>query len=175
MVLVPRSILSPLISCFLLAHSPQCWTIKLWDPDNDYANIQTLSGHDHLISVVRSLPTSENFLVSASRDTTIRIWDTSTRYCIKTIRAQCDWVRDISPLFDGKWLVSCGDNATVSIWDVSTGEPKATSLGHDNKIQYCAFAPPSSYTHLAALAGLKKPLQLTVRLSSLLLGQVTKP
>ena len=141
----------------LLASCSSDLTIKLWDPDNDYVNIRTLSGHDHSVSAVRFLPTSENLLVSASRDTTIRIWDTSTGYCVKTIRGQCDWIRDISPSIDGKWLVSCGDNATSLIWDVSTGEPKATLLGHENKIQCCAFAPPSSYTNLAVLAGLKKP------------------
>ncbi|KAF2105303.1 nuclear distribution protein PAC1 [Lophiotrema nucula] len=141
----------------LLASCSSDLTIKLWDPDNNYSNIRTLSGHDHSVSAVRFLPTSENLLVSASRDTTMRIWDISTGYCVKTIRGQCDWIRDVSPSFDGKWLVACGDNATALIWDVSTGELKATLLGHDNKIQCCTFAPPSSYTHLAALAGLKKP------------------
>lgn len=140
----------------LLASCSSDLTIKLWDPDNNYANVRTLSGHDHSISAVRFLPTSDNILVSAGRDTTIRLWDTSTGYCVKTIRGQCDWIRDVSPSFDGKWLISCGDNATSLIWDVQTGEPKVTLMGHDNKIQCCTFAPPSSYKYLADLAGLKK-------------------
>lgn len=141
----------------LLASCSSDLTIRLWGPDNDYANVERLSGHDHSIFAVRFLPTSGNILISASRDTTIRMWDTSTGYCIKTLRGQNDWVRDISPSFDGKWLVSCGDNATSLIWDISTGEPKTALKGHDNNIQCCTFAPPSSYTYLSTLAGMKKP------------------
>jgi platelet-activating factor acetylhydrolase IB subunit alpha len=145
----------------LLASCSSDLTIKLWDPDNNYANVRTLSGHDHSISAVRFLPTSENILLSASRDTTIRMWDTATGYFIKTLRGQYDWHRDISPSIDGKWLVSCGDNATALIWDLSTGEPKTSLMGHDNRIQCCTFAPSSSYAYLSILAGLKKPPPLT--------------
>jgi len=142
----------------LLASCSSDLTVKLWDPSNEYTNIRTLSGHDHSVSAVRFLtPSSGNLLVSASRDTTLRIWDTSTGYCVKTIRGHSDWVRDVSPSFDGKWLVSGGRDRAARIWDVASGEAKATLLGHENFIECCAFAPPASYEHLATLAGLKKP------------------
>lgn len=143
----------------LLASCSSDLTVKLWDPSNEYTNIRTLSGHDHSVSAVRFLtPSSGNLLVSASRDTTLRIWDASTGYCVKTIRGHSDWVRDVSPSFDGKWLVSGGRDRAAIIWDVASGEAKATLLGrHENFIECCAFAPPSSYEHLATLAGLKRP------------------
>jgi len=76
---------------------------------------------------------------------------------VKSIRGHTDWVRDVSPSFDGKWLVSGGRDRAAIIWDAGSGEAKATLLGHENFIECCAFAPPSSYEHLATLAGLKKP------------------
>ncbi|RFU25562.1 hypothetical protein B7463_g10784, partial [Scytalidium lignicola] len=148
----------------LLASCSSDLTIKLWDPSDDYKNIRTLPGHDHSISAVRFIPSgaagspsSSNFLVSASRDETLRVWDVSTGYCVKTIRGHAGWVRDVSPSFDGRWLLSAGADQTARIWDASSGELKATLLGHEHAIECCVFAPPTSYPHLAKLAGLNKP------------------
>ncbi len=148
----------------LLASCSSDLTIKLWDPSDEYKNIRTLPGHDHSVSAVRFVPSgaagspsSGNLLVSASRDKSLRIWDVSTGYCVKTIRGHADWVRDVSPTFDGRFLLSAGNDQTARIWDSSSGECKATLLGHEHVIECCVFAPPSSYGHLAKLAGLKKP------------------
>lgn len=148
----------------LLASCSSDLTIKLWDPADEYKNIRTLPGHDHSVSAVRFIPggaagspSSGNLLVSASRDKTLRIWDVSTGYCVKTIRGHADWVRDVSPSFDGRWLVSTGNDQTARIWDAASGEAKATMLGHDHFIECCVFAPPTAYEYLAKLAGLKKP------------------
>ncbi|KAL4933566.1 WD40 repeat domain-containing protein [Aspergillus undulatus] len=142
----------------LLASCSSDLTIKLWDPSKEYANIRTLSGHDHSVSAVRFLTSNENHLVSASRDGTLRIWDVSTGFCVKVIKSSTEsWIRDVSPSFDGKWLVSGGRDQAVTVWEVSSAEPKAALLGHDNFIECCVFAPPASYKHLATLAGLKKP------------------
>ncbi|KAL3417806.1 nuclear distribution protein pac-1a [Phlyctema vagabunda] len=141
----------------LLASCSSDLTIKLWDPTDEYKNIRTLPGHDHSVSAVRFLSSSGNLLVSASRDRSLRIWDVLTGYCVKTIRGHNDWVRDVSPSFDGQWLVSGGNDQTARIWDASSGEARATLLGHENFIECCVFAPPASYEHLASMAGLKKP------------------
>ncbi|KAI9844122.1 MAG: protein with putative role during mitosis [Thelocarpon superellum] len=147
----------------LLASCSSDLTIKLWDPSDDYKNIRTLPGHDHSVSAVRFIPSgaagspsSGNLLVSASWDKSLRIWDVSTGYCLKTIRGHADWVRDVAPSFDGRWLLSAGNDQTARVWDASSGEARATFLGHEHVIECCAFAPASSYPHLATLAGLKK-------------------
>ena len=148
----------------LLASCSSDLTIKLWDPSDEYKNIRTLPGHDHSVSAVRFIPSgaagspsSGNLLVSASRDQTLKIWDVSTGYCLKTFRGHGEWVRDVSPSFDGRWLLSVGRDQTGRLWDASSGEAKMTFLGHDNDVECCAIAPPSTYVHLSAIAGLKKP------------------
>lgn len=148
----------------LLASCSSDLTIKLWDPSDEYKNIRTLPGHDHSVSAIRFIPSgaagapsSGNLLVSASRDKTLRIWDVTTGYCVKTIRGHADWVRDVVPSFDGRFLLSAGNDQTARIWDATSGEPKATLLGHEHVIECCVFAPPATYPYLAKLAGLKKP------------------
>ncbi|KFY56272.1 hypothetical protein V496_06717 [Pseudogymnoascus sp. VKM F-4515 (FW-2607)] len=146
----------------LLASCSSDLTIKLWDPADAYKNIRTLSGHDHTVSAVRFMP-SGNLLVSASRDTTLRMWDVTTGYCVKTIRGHLEWVRDVCPSPDGSSILSTGDDRTVRLWNVSgsVAENKLTLFGHENFIECCVFAPPSSYQYLATLAGLQKPPPLT--------------
>lgn len=54
-------------------------TLKIWDTLNEWKNIKTLYGHDHSISSARFLP-SDDFIVSASRDRTIRVWEVASGY-----------------------------------------------------------------------------------------------
>ncbi|KAI1189340.1 WD domain-containing protein [Nemania serpens] len=150
----------------LLASCSSDLTIKLWDPSDEYKNIRTLPGHDHSVSAVRFIPSgaagapsSGNLLVSASRDKTLRVWDVSTGYCVKTIRGHADWVRDVCPSPDGRYLLSAGNDQTARLWDISMANPesKLTLVGHEHTIECCTLAPAAAYPYLAPLAGLKKP------------------
>lgn len=148
----------------LLASCSSDLNIKLWDPADDYKNIRTLPGHDHSVSAVRFIPSgaagspmSGNLLVSASRDMTLKIWDVTTGYCVKTLSGHAAWVRDVVPSPDGRYLFSAGDDRVARLWDVSSGETKATFLGHEHNIECVALAPFTTYPHLAPLAGYKKP------------------
>ena len=148
----------------LLASCSSDLTIRLWDPSEEYKNVRTLAGHDHSISSIRFIPSgaagaplSGNTLVSASRDKTLRIWDVTTGYCLKTLKGHIDWVRVVTPSLDGRWLLSAGNDQVPRLWDANTGEAKIAFLGHEHYLEAVAFAPPSSYVHLAAIAGYKKP------------------
>lgn len=148
----------------LLASCSTDLTIKLWDPSDEYKNIRTLPGHDHSISSIRFIPSgaagaplSGNTLVSASRDKTLRIWDVTTGYCLKTLKGHTEWVRAVTPSIDGRWLLSAGNDQIPRLWDVNSGEVKISFLGHEHFLECVAFAPSTAYPHLAALAGYKKP------------------
>ena len=150
----------------LLASCSSDLTIKLWDPADDYQNIRTLIGNDHSVSAIRFIPSgapgapsSGNLLVSASKDKTLRIWDITTGYCLRTLHGHTSWVRDVYPSLDGRFLLSNGDDLAVKLWDMSVLEPESrlTMFGHEHFNECCALAPPSSYQHLATMAGLKRP------------------
>lgn len=61
-------LLQPIVSC------SADLTIKVWDTNNDYKCIRTLYGHDHSVSSVAVIPTTD-LIVSASRDKTIKLWE----------------------------------------------------------------------------------------------------
>jgi platelet-activating factor acetylhydrolase IB subunit alpha len=155
----------------LLASCSSDLTIKLWDPAEEYKNIRTLPGHDHSVSSIRFIPSgaagaplSGNLLASASRDKSIRIWDVTTGYCLRTLRGHADWVRSISPSVDGRLLLSTSSDQTARIWDLSlpdSAAARSTLAAHEHVVECSAFAPPATYVHLAALAGLKKPPPVT--------------
>ncbi|KAJ5880832.1 nuclear migration protein NudF [Penicillium subrubescens] len=109
----------------LLASSSDDLKIKIWDPSNDYANIRTLAGHDLPVTSVRFLKFGENRLVSASRDASIRIWNVTMGYCIKTIYSHGDWIYGLSPSVNGELLVTGGRDQAATIWDVASGQAKA--------------------------------------------------
>ncbi|WEW58567.1 Lissencephaly-1 [Emydomyces testavorans] len=150
----------------LLASCSSDLSIKLWDPADEYKNVRTLLGHDHSVSAVRFILfgaagtlSGGNLLVSASRDSTLRIWDVVTGYCVKTLHGHSAWLRDVYPSFDGRFLLSTGDDMTSRLWDISgsNADHKLTLLGHEHVIECCALAPPASYQYLATLTGLKVP------------------
>ncbi|KAK5663018.1 hypothetical protein OQA88_6433 [Cercophora sp. LCS_1] len=149
----------------LLASCSSDLTIKLWDPSDEYKNIRTLPGHDHIVSAIRFIPSgaagapaSGNLLVSASKDNTLKIWDVTTGYCLKTIHGHTDWPRAVCPSVDGRYILSTGSDKSVRLWDISSRDPecKLTLFGHDNSNLCCDFAPAAAYPHLATLAGLEK-------------------
>ncbi|KAI1343729.1 WD domain-containing protein [Xylariaceae sp. FL0016] len=150
----------------LLASCSSDLSIRLWDPSNEYKNIKTLTGHDHSVNAVRFIPSgaagapsSGNLLISASRDTSLRVWDVSTGFCLKTIRGHADWVRDVCPSLDGRYILSAGNDQTARLWDITIPNPesKLTLVGHEHVVECCVLAPPPTYQYLAPLAGLKKP------------------
>lgn len=148
----------------LLASCSSDLTIKLWDPSDEYKNTRTLSGHDHSISSIRFIPSgaagaplSGNTLVSASRDKSLKIWDVTTGYCLKTLKGHTDWVRCVTPAIDGRFLLSAGNDQVPRLWDANTGQSTITFLGHEHVLEAVAFAPSSSYVHLASIANYRKP------------------
>jgi platelet-activating factor acetylhydrolase IB subunit alpha len=64
---------------------------------------------------------------------------------------------DVYPSTDGYFLLSTGDDMTAKLWDIRSSDApsKVTMLGHEHMGECCAIAPPTTYKHLAALAGLK--------------------
>lgn len=53
---------------------------------NDYKNTKSLFGHDHSVSSVRFLP-SDDVIVSASRDKSIRLWEVASGFVVAPSRA----------------------------------------------------------------------------------------
>ncbi|KAG6851276.1 protein with putative role during mitosis [Arthromyces matolae] len=127
--------------------------IKIWDSQNEWKNTKTFPGHDHSVSAVRFLP-GDQYIVSASRDRTIRVFDIASTHLVRTIVGHAEWVRCVVPSDDGKWLASGSKDHTVRIWDAQTGESKLELRDHENDVEVVAFAPIAAYAAIRELTGI---------------------
>jgi platelet-activating factor acetylhydrolase IB subunit alpha len=83
------SLLGGLLARFYLIVSSRCLVtcssdlfIKIWDSQNEWKNTKTFPGHEHSVSAVRFMP-GDQFIVSASRDRTIRVFNVAST-CVFT-------------------------------------------------------------------------------------------
>lgn len=129
-----------------LASASNDWTVKIWQWKegstniSDWTCIQTLRGHDHTVSSVTFVPFSlqtstdtpparPTHVISASRDSKLRLWEISTGFCIMTYH-HGDWIRCLSSTTisteayftsdskSGILLASAGNDATIKLWTV---------------------------------------------------------
>ncbi|KAG8773895.1 hypothetical protein FRC16_005264, partial [Serendipita sp. 398] len=78
-----------------------------------------------------------------SRDKTIRIWDADTGEPVgKPLTEHNDWIRNVTYLPDGSYILSGSDDKTIRIWDARTqtaaGEPLK---GHTDWIRSVLYSP----------------------------------
>lgn len=169
-----------------LASASSDLSIKLWD-FKTYNCIRTLRGHDHTISSICFIPSPPSlpptssttptintgtttsttgmdvtsagsaFLVSASRDKTVKVWELETGFCVNTLQDHLDWVRCLSVRMDGQFLASSGSDFNIQVYKIKNSSANAkmgedmTKLcelrGHEHVVETVAFvtrAPQSS-------------------------------
>ena len=172
----------------LLASCSTDLSIKLWEwkegtPISDWTCVKTLRGHDHTISAVVFVPvlgmavgsssgssgilqdasTAKQgavYLFSASRDTTIRLWEVATGFCIHTYSDRADWVRCLaittvatSRYFttaskSGVIMASGSNDSLIKLWTVEESDHKSRIIaelrGHDHVVECVSFVLPSA-------------------------------
>lgn len=146
-----------------LASSSTDLSIKLWD-FSTYHCIRTLRGHDHTISALSFLPilsqiavatatgeTSSSqtgmdaesagaqFVVSCSRDKTVKVWDVETGFCEQTINHHNDWVRCIAVRRSDGALCTAGNDSVIFIYNGSDRSKMCELRGHESVIESVAF------------------------------------
>lgn len=99
------------------------------------------SGHTDWIRALRWAPEGD-FVATGSDDRTVRIWDTDSGSCRKTLSGgHTDWVRavDVSP--DGQYVASGADDKKVVLWDVGSGSQVWSHTRHDGWLYSLRFSP----------------------------------
>lgn len=113
--------------------------------------VRTFSGHTNIVSAIAFAPPhpyaldlvnkGEEVLASASDDKTIKLWDTRTGECIRTLWGHGDWVQSVSFGPDAQTLASASRDQTAKLWDWRTGECLHTLEGHTHRVKSVAFNP----------------------------------
>jgi len=108
------------------------------------ALIRTLSGHTSYVRTCAVSPDG-SFVVSASVDKTLKIWDAKTGRERATLEGHTRevFVCAVSP--DGSFVVSASNDKTLKIWDAKTGQERATLRGHTDRVSACAVSPDGSF------------------------------
>jgi hypothetical protein len=91
------------------------------------ALIRTLTGHTGTVRACAISPDS-SFIVSASNDDTLKIWDAATGKERLTLTGHTDEVPACAISPDSSFVVSASGDNTLKIWDAATGKERGTLI-----------------------------------------------
>jgi len=72
----------------------------------------------------------EKFFISASDDTTLRLWETDTGNLLRTFKGHSDKVFSVAIIPNSNHIISASADHTLRLWDISTGQSLRTFEGH---------------------------------------------
>lgn len=99
-----------------------------------------LTQHRLPVTCVRFHPVFSVF-VTASEDSTMKIWDYESGEYEKTLKGHTNTVQDMAFDSKGTVLASCSADMTIRLWDFEGFECTKTLRGHDHNISSVCFAP----------------------------------
>lgn len=149
----------------LLASCSNDQTARIWDVQKGETKMD-FRGHDHVVECAIFLPVVSypfiwewfeanvksnkdqavpgQYLLTGSRDKTIKLWDTGSGQLLSTLVGHDNWVRGLVVHPSGKYLVSASDDKTMKIWDLKTGRCVKTIEAHSHFVtclSYCNTTP----------------------------------
>jgi WD40 repeat protein/serine/threonine protein kinase len=104
------------------------------------SELLTLQGHTDTIRSASFSPDGAR-VVTASSDSTARVWDARTGAEVLTFRGHKHhvWSASFSP--DGARVVTAGSDKTARVWDAKTGAGVLTLRGHTVGVGSASFSP----------------------------------
>ena len=99
-----------------------------------------LIGHADAICSAEYSPDGK-YIVSASEDSTIRIWNAETGENLRTLRGHQNTVNMATFSPDGKIVASASADSTIRFWDADTGDSIFTLKGAGSPVHMLTFSP----------------------------------
>lgn len=99
-----------------------------------------LSGHiDEVTSIAYSPDGS--LIATASKDTTLRLWSTSSGESLHTLNGHSECVNRVAFSPIGSQLVSCSEDKTLRTWSAQSGELLIVFNGHKHGVVSVSYSP----------------------------------
>ncbi len=108
------------------------------------ALIRTLSGHTSSLRAC-AISSAGDFIVSASSDNTLKVWDARTGEERRTLRGHTKEVTGCAISPAGDTIVSSSYDQTLKVWDARTGKERRTLRGHTSSVEGCAISPAGDF------------------------------
>jgi WD40 repeat protein len=86
-----------------------------------------------------------SFLVSASYDGSLTIWDARTATERRRLTGHSAWVRRCAVSPDGSLVVSASDDRRVRVWEAATGAVRLVLSGHTDGVTDCAVSGDGAF------------------------------
>ena len=64
---------------------------------------------------------NKEYLISGSRDKSIKIWDIFSSICIHSLVGHDNWIRSLFVIPNGNYIISASDDKSIRIWDLKSG------------------------------------------------------
>ncbi len=127
--------------------------------------LQQLAGHEKEVEAVCFTPDGK-WLLSASRDHTLRLWEVATGKDLRQFAGHHGTVYGVAVLPDGQRALTCSADKSIRLWNLVTGEEMKQFAGHADRVYSVACKPDGDHFLSASKDG-------TVRLWDI--GTAEKP
>lgn len=119
------------------------FTMFLWEPSTSKKPVARMTGHMQLINQVQFSPDGR-WVVSASFDKAIKLWDGVTGIFVATFRGHVGPVYQIAWASDSRMFVSGSKDSTLKVWDVRSKKLKMDLPGHADEVYAVDWSPDGS-------------------------------
>jgi F-box/WD-40 domain protein MET30 len=89
-------------------------------------------GYGYLFEQDADRPLPPRYMLTASLDATLRLWDTATSKCLRTYFGHVEGIWGL--VGDSLRYVTCANDATVKLWDPRSGKCERTFTGHEGPV-----------------------------------------
>uniref|UniRef100_A0A7S4C459 Uncharacterized protein n=1 Tax=Chrysotila carterae TaxID=13221 RepID=A0A7S4C459_CHRCT len=100
---------------------------------------RVMAGHSSDVCAARFHP-NDGYVLSASHDGTLRLWDVCSAACVRLLRGHTAAVRDVAVHPEGAYAASASEDGTVLLWHLASGRAQSTLAAHDGPVTRVAFS-----------------------------------